>query len=492
MNPQPLVSTTQTVDTAFYVIFGIGGLALVGIIIAMIALIWRYNRKRQPQPISQKDHNLWLEITWTVIPSILVMVMFWYGWEGYLSLRRIPDNAMPVTGTARMWSWLFSYENGKTADKLFVPVGQPVRVKLIAEDVLHSFYVPAFRVKRDCVPGMDTYAWFVAEKPGSYDLFCAEYCGVGHADMTTTVEALSREEFDAWLTASPDAASAGLALLQKHGCLGCHSLDGSRAVGPSFQGLGGREVIVVTAGAQRTLQTDRAYLKAAILEPGADIVDGYPPAMPPYAGRIPEDELEELLDHLESLTETAPAQTQEPAATPPDKTPTPAAAIVPEPVASSPESAPAEQVAEKEIAAVVEPTTDEPAIEAKSVAEAVVVDPPQAAEPIDAKPEPAAPPSADLIAAGEALANQSGCLGCHSLDGSRRVGPSLLGLAGSDRSVTRDGQDVTVTAGVDYLARALREPSAEIAQGYPPAMPPYAHLTADDIKALIAWMENLE
>ena len=116
MNPQPLITTTEAVDTAFYVIFGISGVALLGITVAVVYLAWRYSRKRYPSPLSQKDHNVWLEVTWTIIPSILVMVMFWYGWEGYLSLRRVPDNAIPVQGTARMWSWLFTYENGKTSD----------------------------------------------------------------------------------------------------------------------------------------------------------------------------------------------------------------------------------------------------------------------------------------------------------------------------------------------------------------------------------------
>ncbi len=298
MNPQPLITTTEAVDTAFYVIFGICGVALLGITVAMVYFVWRYNRKRQPLPISQKDHNVWLEVTWTIIPTILVFVMFWYGWEGYLSLRRVPDNAIPVQGTARMWSWLFTYENGKSADKLYVPVGQPVKVKLIAEDVLHSFYVPAFRVKRDCVPGMETYAWFVAEEPGSYDLFCAEYCGVAHADMITTVEAIPAAEFAAWLEDKPLATDAGKALLQKHGCLGCHSLDGTPMVGPTFQGIGGRQVIVVTNGETRTLTSDRAYLEKSILEPNAEIVEGYPPAMPAYEGRIPAEDLTGILDYL--------------------------------------------------------------------------------------------------------------------------------------------------------------------------------------------------
>ncbi len=301
MNPQPLITTTESVDKAFYVIFGISGIALLGITVAMVYLVWRYNRKRYPVPLSQKDQNVWLEITWTVIPTILVMVMFWYGWEGYLSLRRIPDNAIPVQANARMWSWLFTYENGKTADKLYVPVGQPVKVELTSEDVLHSFYVPAFRVKRDCVPGMENYAWFVAQEPGSYDLFCAEYCGVGHAAMITTVEAIPAAEFAGWLAEKPSATAAGKGLLQKHGCLGCHSLDGSASVGPSFQGISGRQVTVVANGESRTVICDRDYLEKSILDPGAEIVEGYPAAMPSFAGKIPEADLTGILDYLVSL-----------------------------------------------------------------------------------------------------------------------------------------------------------------------------------------------
>jgi cytochrome c oxidase subunit 2 len=440
VNPQPLITTTEAVDTAFYVIFGISGVALLGITVAMVYLVWRYNRKRQPLPISQKDHNLWLEVTWTVIPTILVFVMFWYGWEGYLTLRRVPDNAIPVQGTARMWSWLFTYENGKTADKLYVPVGQPVKVKLIAEDVLHSFYVPAFRVKRDCVPGMETYAWFVAEEPGSYDLFCAEYCGVAHADMITTVEAIPAAEFSAWLEDKPLAADAGKALLQKHGCLGCHSLDGTPSVGPTFQGIGGRQVTVVTNGESRTLTTDRTYLEKSIIDPNADLVEGFPPAMPTYEGRIPAEDMTGILDYLM------------------------------EPEAGGSQG---------------EPGTEEKASEEKAPA------PEASREASTTQAEaPAAP--ADPVAHGEALATQNGCLGCHSTDGTRKVGPSLKGLIGSERSVTRDGQTLKVMADTEYLIRAIREPGVEITEGYPPAMPPYPGLSDDDIKALESWMETLK
>lgn len=432
MNPQQLITTTEAVDKAFYVIFGISGVSLLGITLAMIYIIWRYNRKRQPQPVSQKDHNIWLETTWIIIPSILVGIMFWYGWEGYLSLRRIPDNAIPIQGSARMWSWLFTYENGKTSDKLYVPVGQPVKIKLTAEDVLHSFYVPAFRVKRDCVPGMETYVWFVAEQSGSYDLFCAEYCGVGHSKMITTVEALPPAEFSAWLAAKPAATDTGRELLQKHGCLGCHSLDGSPMVGPSFQNIGGRQVTIVSNNESRTLTTDRAYLEKSIMEPGAEIVEGYSPAMPPYAGRIPKEESAGIIDYLLGLK------------------------------------------AEKQGVESAEPAKQEqPAGEKKTE------------QPV----KPAEP--ADLVSRGATLAGQNGCLGCHSTDGSRRVGPSYKGLWGSERTVVRDGQEVKVPADTDYLIRALREPGADVVQGYPAVMPPFPGLSDEDIKALQAWLETL-
>jgi cytochrome c oxidase subunit 2 len=230
--------------------------------------------------------------------------MFWYGWEGYLSLRRIPDNAMHIKASARMWSWLFTYDNGKSADKLYVPAGNPVKIELHSEDVLHSFYVPAFRVKRDTVPGMTNWVWFTAEQPGSYDLFCAEYCGVGHSAMVTTDEALPAAEFQAWLTASAaaagDPAARGAELAQHWGCLGCHSVDGSRRVGPSLKGVFGGQREVTRNGGKVTVTADADYLKRAIREPAAEIVDGYPPAMPPF-GQVSEADLQALVAWLESL-----------------------------------------------------------------------------------------------------------------------------------------------------------------------------------------------
>lgn len=305
MNPQ-LQTTTEVIDPIFVFIFGVSLVMLLGVTAAMVYFALRYNRKRCPVPASQKDHNIWLEIIWTVIPTILVMAMFYYGWAGYLALRNVPDGAMEVKATGRMWSWLFEYPNGKTSDKLYVPIGQPVKVTLTSADVLHAFYAPAFRVKRDVLPGRETYLWFTAPKAGSYDVFCAEYCGVEHASMITTIEALPAEQYAQWLAASDEGETpAGEQLLAKHGCLGCHSLDGSRKAGPSLQGIWGRSVKVTTAGAERSLTSDADYLRRAILDPNADVVVGYPAIMPSYQGKIPEEELETLLDYFRGSSPAA-------------------------------------------------------------------------------------------------------------------------------------------------------------------------------------------
>ncbi|MEI6306327.1 MAG: c-type cytochrome, partial [Deltaproteobacteria bacterium] len=215
----------------------------------------------------------------------------------------VPKGALDVTATARMWSWSFAYPNGKTSPKLYVAVGKPVRVELASVDVIHGFFVPAFRVKRDVVPGMSNYVWFVAPKPGSYDIYCSVYCGTSHSGMISTVEALPEAEFDAWLKQVP-ADGKGVdakALLEKHGCLGCHSMDGSAGAGPSFKGIWGRSTIVVTGGKELTITADEAYLKRAILEPQADVVKGFQPIMPSFKDALKEEETKAILEYLKGV-----------------------------------------------------------------------------------------------------------------------------------------------------------------------------------------------
>jgi cytochrome c oxidase subunit II len=305
VNPA-LITTTRAVDPVFIFIIGASLILLLGITGTMLWFVFRYRRSRAPEPTSQADGNAWLETVWIVLPTVLVMVMFYYGWAGYLTLREVPKDHLSVTATARQWSWSFTYANGKTSPKLYVPVGKPVLVNLVSLDVLHGFYLPAFRVKRDVVPNMKNHVWFVADKPGSYDLFCSVYCGTGHSAMITTVEALPPAKFAAWLQQGGKAEHAGKELLEKHGCLGCHSLDGSRKVGPTLKGVWGRQVTVVTNGKERTLTVDEAYLRRSILDPQADIVKGFPPVMPSFAGQISDEDVGQIIGFLRAGGAEAP------------------------------------------------------------------------------------------------------------------------------------------------------------------------------------------
>jgi cytochrome c oxidase subunit 2 len=304
VDPTQLISTTEAIDPVFMFIFGACLLLLLGITLAMTVFVVRYHRSRAPQPTSQVESSLWLEIVWTVLPTVLVLAMFWYGWKEYLVLRTVPKGAMEVTATARMWSWEFSYANGKRAPKLFVPVGKPVKVNLVATDVIHGFFLPAFRVKRDVVPGMTNHVWFVADKSGSYDLFCSQYCGTGHSAMITTVEAVPEAEFAAWFAQGAEGRGAGKVdgkkLAQEKGCVGCHSLDGSPGVGPSFKEIMGRSETVITKGAERSITVDEAYLRLSILEPNTDVVKGFPPIMPAF-GDLSKDELTALVEYLKGI-----------------------------------------------------------------------------------------------------------------------------------------------------------------------------------------------
>jgi cytochrome c oxidase subunit 2 len=307
VNPH-IPGTTESVDAVFLYIFGIAALMLVGITATMIYFIIRYHHGRHPHAEPSPRHSVWLEVAWTLVPTLIVLTMFWYSWKGYLALVNVPADALKVDAVGQQWTWSFTYENGKTSDRLVVPAGRAIRVSLTSRDVIHSLFIPAFRVKKDAVPGIVTHVWFRASEPNTYDLFCAEYCGVGHSAMISKVEVLPKEEFDRWLSQkeAPQTATAGdrgIELLTRFGCIGCHSLDGSKRVGPTFKGFFGHRITVQTAGKNRELVVDRDYIRRSIQEPGADLVEGYPPVMPPFQGRVTEAELDTLVDFLAGQTD---------------------------------------------------------------------------------------------------------------------------------------------------------------------------------------------
>ncbi len=296
MIPQASTSAEQ-VDLAFYIILGIEVILLVLVTSAMIYFVLRYRRTKNGLPEHVAGSTL-LEITWTIIPTLIVLVMFFVGWKSFESIRTIPQKTMGIEVTSRQWTWLFSYANGKQSAVLRIPVNKPVELLLSSRDVLHSFYVPAFRIKEDCVPNMETYLSFTARKTGTYDIFCTEYCGLGHSDMISQVIVMEEKDFAAWYDAVP-ALKTGQQLLEGKGCLGCHSLDGTKKIGPTFKGLYHSQKTIVTGGKEHTLRVDEEYLRRSITEPKADVVKGYPDIMPTIP--VAPEELRDLIEYLATL-----------------------------------------------------------------------------------------------------------------------------------------------------------------------------------------------
>ena len=302
----------STFNTAFYFIAGISLFLLIGLTFIMLYFVLRYNKKKNKTAI-QNEGNIKLEIIWTVVPILLALMMFYYGWEGWKPMNKPPSNAMIITTTARMWSFSFRYENGKESPDLVVPLNTPVKVNLVSLDVIHSLFIPAYRIKSDIVPGREKFMWFLPEREGNYDLYCAEYCGLRHSYMKSMVRVLSKEKFAAWLGDTTALANAGtgstpgeegLSIMRIQGCLACHSSDGTKIVGPTYLNLFGKQEVVTRNGADITITVDSAYIKRSIYDPNADIVKGYPKGlMQSYKGKISDADIEKIIVYLKSLNE---------------------------------------------------------------------------------------------------------------------------------------------------------------------------------------------
>ncbi len=304
----------EGVNNAFLFILVIAVIIGTGITLTMLWFIYRYHQKRHPKAVQIKD-SISLEITWTVIPIILVMGMFYYGYVGWIPMKRPPAEGINVTANARMWSFNFRYENGRVSDKLYVPKDTAIIINLNAMDVLHSFYIPAFRLKEDMVPGLaNNRTWFEATKVGTYTIFCAEYCGLQHSYMLSEVVVMEPEDFWAWYE-DPDAmvvevtedvnlALLGRQVVERNGCLACHSLDGRTLVGPTFKGRYGETITVITGGQERQIIYDEEYVRRSIYEPDHDITVGFRPGqMLSYEGEITEQEVEFITEFIKSLNE---------------------------------------------------------------------------------------------------------------------------------------------------------------------------------------------
>lgn len=301
------------VDLAFIIILAISIFFLIGLTVLMIVFIYRFNAKRHPKAV-QNEGSTKLELLWTAIPLVLVLIMFYYGWMGWKPMTEPPDEGLHVTAIARMWDFKFEYENGKISDSLYVPLGEPVIIDLLALDVLHSLYIPAFRVKEDMVPGQDKTMWFIPGTEGEFDLFCTEYCGLQHSYMYTGVSVMPKDEFETWLkdttavvaavAADASLSDQGFQVLLKNGCNACHSSDGSKLIGPSYLGGWGTTRTVVTDGDEREIAIDEEYIKRSIYDPNFDVVKGYNKGlMLSYKTMVTDDEIALIIEYLKALNE---------------------------------------------------------------------------------------------------------------------------------------------------------------------------------------------
>ncbi len=278
----------------------------------MLYFVFKYNRKKN-KVAEHIEGNTKLEIIWTIIPTLLALGMFYFGWAGWHPMKNPPKDGITITTIARMWNFSYLYENGKQSAELVVPVGMPVKLKLISVDVLHSVFIPAFRVKEDIIPGREKIMWFIPQKAGVYDLYCAEYCGLQHSYMSSDLRAIPQEEFDKWYTDTTALAStvdesvpgaAGFVIMKTQGCNACHSSDGSKIIGPSYLGLWGKQHIVVRDGQDVLVTVDSAYIRKSIYEPNAEIVKGYQKGlMQSYDKVISEDDISKIIDYLKTLEE---------------------------------------------------------------------------------------------------------------------------------------------------------------------------------------------
>jgi cytochrome c oxidase subunit 2 len=274
---------------------------LVTIMLVVFTIMYRHKPGKTRDTAA--GHSTTLELTWTLIPSIIVVFLYYYGFRHYMEMTIEPPNSYEITANAKMWQWSFIYPTGLEHTELHVPIGTPIRVVLQSNDVIHSLYVPAFRVKKDVVPGRFNRMWFEATDLGTFDIYCAGYCGTNHSTMRSIVVVQTRADYEKWLKDETEKANnlppvkKGEKLYRTLGCAQCHTLDGTRLVGPSWKDLWGKTE-TLTGGTK--ILVDKPYVSESILQPLAKIVDGYPPSMPPFV--LKDNDIEGIIAFMKSIS----------------------------------------------------------------------------------------------------------------------------------------------------------------------------------------------
>lgn len=474
--PEQGSTVAKDIDTLHYFVIGVTMLGAFVVFLLALIFIFKYRRRSEDELTPRITASTRFEVVW--IGGLLSIFIVWWviGFDRYLRVETPPDQAMEVYVTGKQWMWKFAYPDGNSSiSVLTVPAGKPVKLLMTSRDVIHSFYVPSFRIKQDVLPGRYTTAWFQADNPGVYQILCTEYCGTLHSNMRGEVVVLSPADYQQWLdgdtpmpvaqraamtletrdvmataaasaatnlapTGYPNPPSAevvdwGREVAVREGCLNCHTVDGRRHIGPTWQGLFDADVKLQDGS---TVKADPAYLTQSMMDPATKIVAGFAPVMPSYHGRLKAADAAALVEFIRSL-----------------RTPPPGPALPPLPDATP--KAPDAQAA---------------------------------AAPAPSQPsQDAVPALTGLAKKGKEVAERSGCVACHSSDGTRLVGPSWKGVYQAQVTL-QDGS--TVKADEDYLTQSILDPTAQVVQGFAPVMPSYQGLiTPQDLSAVLAYIKSL-
>jgi cytochrome c oxidase subunit 2 len=289
------------VDALLFFLLGVSGFFALLISVLLVTFAVRYRRRSEDEVPEPLEGSIPLELAWTFIPLGLAMGMYVWGASLYFTMSRPPRDAMEIQAVGKQWMWKFQHLGGqREIDELHVPLGRAVRLTMTSEDVIHSFYVPAFRVKYDVIPGRYTTAWFEATKVGRFHLFCAEYCGTQHSGMIGWVSVMEPAQYQRWLSGAATGGSladAGAKLFASAGCATCHRSDG-QGQGPPLDGIFGRTVQLQDG---TTLVADETYVRESIVRPMAKVVRGYQPVMPTFEGVIDEEGVLQLIAYIKSL-----------------------------------------------------------------------------------------------------------------------------------------------------------------------------------------------
>jgi cytochrome c oxidase subunit II len=308
--PESASTVSGKVDALYFYLSGVTVFfsLLIGGVITFFVIKYRRRLPNEiPRPIAGSHR---LEMIWSVIPFIIAMSIFAWGAQIYFENSRPPKNANEVYVVGKQWMWKIQHSTGqREINELHVPVGRKIKLIMTSEDTIHDFFIPAFRIKADVLPGKYTMQWFEATKPGTYHLFCAEYCGMNHSGMIGSIIVMQPTEFDSWLSGNisqQSPAVAGQQLFQSLGCVSCHGANGEGGRGPALVGLFGSKVFFNNG---QTLTADEVYIRESIEDPQAKVVNGFNPIMPTFQGQVTPEQLIQIISYIKSLQISNPQAT---------------------------------------------------------------------------------------------------------------------------------------------------------------------------------------